>query len=237
MIEYIFNISICIVFALISYKLKILDALGSLSAGIIGLIILLTKGWRWFILLLIFLSLGAVVTKYKQDFKRKRLKERAARRAANVLANGIVPTFLAIISLKHDLTIPFISSIAVAFSDTLASEIGVLSNNAYLITNLRKVEAGTNGAISLLGEFIALIGAIVISIFAYFLMKISFYEAILCIVFGLIGCHIDSLLGATFQGRYKGNLSGEDAILTNSDVNLISISITVLISFIVVEMI
>jgi uncharacterized membrane protein len=53
----------------------------------------------------------------------------------------------------------------------------------------------------------------------------------------LVGCHIDSLLGATFQGKYQGTMTGHDTILTNSDVNIISVALTTLLAVVFVEII
>lgn len=235
MIDLVIKAVICIAFAILAIKFRILDHGGTISAVIIGGIILFSQGIRWFLLLLIFLILGVIATKYKENMKRKRLRERASRKAGNVIANGLIPAFLAALSIKYDFSALFVASIAVALADTFASELGVLSDNAYLIINLKKVEPGTNGAISLLGESVALLGAFIISFLGFFLLNLTIYESILCILLGLFGCHIDSLLGATFQGRYKGNIRGEDSILTNNDVNLISIAITTLLAFIIIE--
>jgi len=81
----------------------------------------------------------------------------------------------------------------------------------------------------------ALIGALIISVAGYFLVGLTVTEVFLSILLALLGCHIDSVLGATFQGGYSGSLRGENTIITNSDVNLISIAITALIAFIIVE--
>lgn len=237
MMEIITDTLICIAFAIIALKFKILDSGGTIFAVIIGGVILFTKGLNWFAVLLIFLIFGAIVTKYKRNFKRKRLHEKPARRAMNVIANGLIPAVMAVFSIRYDFSVPFTASISVAMADTFASELGVLSDNAYLITNFKKMEPGTNGAISLLGEIVSIIGAGIISISGYFLLKLTLYEAILCMILGIFGCHIDSILGATFQGKYKGNINGEDTILTNSDVNLISVSIATLIAFVVIEVI
>ena len=153
----------------------------------------------------------------------------------NVIANGSVPAILALFSVEHNLALPFVAAISVAMADTLASELGVLSDKAYIITNMKPVKPGTNGAISWLGEGMALIGALIISVAGYFLVGLTVTEVFLSILLALLGCHIDSVLGATFQGGYSGSLRGENTIITNSDVNLISIAITALIAFIIVE--
>jgi len=232
-----YNIAIdaafCIIFAIFVLKFKILDAGGTLFATFIGAIIIFTQGIRWFLLLLIFLIAGAIATGYKTNFKRKRLQEKTRRKTMNVIANGIVPTMIAIFSVKGDYSFLYASAIAVALADTMASELGVLSDKAYLITNLKRVQPGTNGAISLYGELWALTGSTLIAILSIPLLGLKWIYAIGVIAIGMLGCQIDSVLGATFQGKGKGNITASDALLTNNDVNLISISLSTLIAYII----
>jgi len=235
MIEEAIKLAVCLAFAMVSIRYKMLDFAGTLMALIIGLVILFVGGIGWFVLLLLFFVLGSLATKYKHNLKRRRLHERYGRKAMNVIANGSVPAVLALFSMDYNLALPFVVAISVAMADTLASELGVLSDKAYLITNMKRVKPGTNGAISWLGEGMALLGAIIISMGGYFFVGLNGYETILSIFLAFLGCHIDSVLGATFQGGYRGTLKGENTVLTNSDVNLISITITALIAFIITE--
>lgn len=237
MTDLIIKIIICASFAFLVYKYKVLDIGGAIFATLIGAIILFIKGIEWFLLLLIFLIVGTVATEYKANFKKKRLQEKARRKTMNVFANGIIPTFIAIFSIKIDLSFLYSAAISVALADTLASELGVLSNNAYLITNFKKIEAGTNGAISLYGEIWAFIGSIIIAIFSYFLIHLSLFQSFIIVLIGMLGCQIDSLLGATFQGKGKGNIISSDALLTNNDVNLVSIAMSTIIAFIIMTII
>jgi len=242
--DYIVDVSIkmviCIVFALVSLRYKILDTTGTAAALAIGIVILFSAGIEWFAILLIFLILGILSTKFRYGYKeRKRLHERGngMRKARNVMANGLIPAVAALSALifsPDKMIIPFTVAIAVATSDTFASEIGVLSDRVYLITNLKKTEAGTNGGISLLGEGASLLGASVIAISAFFLVGMELKWLVFSIIMGFVGCQIDSLLGATLQGGEKGREDQlpSDAVLTNSDVNLLSISIASLIAFI-----
>jgi len=235
MIEEVAKLTVCLAFAMVSMKYKVLDVAGTLMALIIGLIILFMGGIGWFTLLLIFFILGSLATKYKHNLKRRRLHERYERKAMNVIANGSIPAILALFSTEYNLALPFVASLAIAMADTLASELGVLSDKAYLITNMKRVKPGTNGAISWLGEGMALLGATIISMAGYFFVGLNGYEILLSIILAFLGCHIDSVLGATFQGGYRGTLKGENTLLTNSDVNLISITITSLLAFIIME--
>ena len=236
----VINILICLVFALISLKYKILDFKGTLAAAFIGIIILFSTGIEWFILLLLFLVFGILATKFRYGYKeRKGLHERGngMRKASNVIANGIVPAAVALFALKFSpekMIVPFTVAIAVATSDTFASEIGVISDKVYLITNLKKTEVGTNGGVSWLGEAASVLGAAIISISAFILVGMEPKWVVFSIIMGFVGCQIDSVLGATLQGGVKSREEQlpSDAVLTNSDVNLLSISISTLISFI-----
>ena len=234
------DLLICAVFALISLRYKVLDSKGTTAAVIIGLIILFSTNLGWFALLLIFLILGISATKFRYGYKeRKGLHERGngMRKTSNVIANGVVPAAIAFLSLvfaPEKMAVPFVAAIAVATSDTFASEIGVVSDKVYLITNLKKTDAGTNGGVSLLGEGASLLGAFIISLSAFFLLGMEFRWVVFSAVVGFVGCQIDSLLGATLQGGEKGreDQMPSDAVLTNSDVNLISIAIAALIAFV-----
>ncbi|MCD6473460.1 MAG: DUF92 domain-containing protein [Thermoplasmata archaeon] len=234
MIDLAIKAAICIAFAAIVYKYKALDIGGTLFATFIGAIIIFLQGISWFLLLLVFFITGTVATGYKVNFKKRRLQEKARRKTMNVIANGIVPTIVAIFSIENDFSFLYASAIAVALADTLASELGVLSDKAYFITNFKRAPPGTNGAISLYGEVWALIGSLIIAIFSIPLLHLEPSYALGVVIIGMLGCQIDSVLGATFQGKGKGNIVSSDTLLTNNDVNLISISISTLIAYIVI---
>lgn len=234
------KLAVCLLFGVLSLRFSLLDRGGTLTAVVVGLLIIFTGGLAWFALLIVFLVLGVGVTRFRFGYKERRgLHERGngMRRARNVLANGLVPAVLAVLTLSFTpdkVAVPFTVAIAVATSDTFASEIGVLSDQVYLITNLRRVEVGTNGGVSWLGEGAALLGTGLITLAAVPLLGLSGGWALFSLVVGFLGCHVDSLLGATLQGGEKGGEAQlpADAVLTNSDVNLISISIAALAAFI-----
>ena len=93
--------------------------------------------------------------------------------------------------------------------------------NPISLRTFKPVEKGTSGAISLFGTFSALIGSMLIGIFATFgfsLLNINIAELGLEVTHafqmvtlgGFIGSLIDSILGATVQGVYYSHeLKGE----------------------------
>src|SRR3970282_2865843 len=95
-------------------------------------------------------------------------------------AHGRAPVFLAGLSFLETPWFPrsvsgliYISVLAVAGADTLASEIGVLSPNAYLFLTGRKVPPGTNGAVSVLGQLCALGAALYTAIFGWVFLALN----------------------------------------------------------------
>jgi len=145
---------------------------------------------------------------------------------------------------------------ACCLGDTLASEIGVLSKSPpLLITTLKRVPPGTNGALSLLGTLASVAGGAIMGLTfaatlftenaecrtAALLLELVWYGSLA----GLVGSMIDSLLGATIQRtRYAVDsklILPDDApddigekvkvvsglnILTNNQINLLSSILT-----------
>ncbi|MFW5927709.1 MAG: DUF92 domain-containing protein [Thermoplasmatota archaeon] len=239
---------ICSVLAILTYRRGMLNKGGSLTAWILGIIIGLEGGLLWIFLLLIFLFSAFLATKYKFKVKLKRgVQEgkKGERGAINVIGNGIIPVMIAILKNPGGLfnygvfdenlaLILFITSVSAAAADTLASEMGLLSDKTYLITNLKRVKPGTNGGISIYGEIWSFIGSAYTFLIAFTLFTVlngkpfSFPIAILGILFGFMSCQIDSILGATLERKNY---------ISKSTVNLTAISITVTIFGVILWMI
>ncbi len=224
----------------LSYRLGFVDISGLISAFFVGFTVWYTGGVAAFTVLLFFFISSGIATKYKYRAKmRKNVAQEAKGKRSwkNVFGSGIIPMMFSIgifvsqrlaevgavsPSLAFWMFGGFIGSVATTSADTLASEIGVFSKRKpRLITNLRrKVPAGTIGAVSLLGEGVALfagaaIGTIV-SLYALFtpgLVPVTSSAEILLIfplsvLTAFIGCNLDSLIGAVFQNRYVCEICG-----------------------------
>lgn len=104
--------------------------------------------------------------------------------------------------LKADMfIIAAIGAIATANADTWATEVGTrFRTKAYLITNRKEVEIGTDGAVSLPGTIAATLGAFFIAGLALFFDKnFLILSSVSIFLGGLVGTFADSHLGATFQ--------------------------------------
>lgn len=200
-----------VIIGLLTYFRGALDLLGSIFMVVMCIIIIFTAGINWLILIIVFLLLGFLTTKYKHEYKKEIGVYEGTRSAKNVISNGIVPFVMAAFGNYAG----FIGSIATATSDTLASEIGVLDKAPRLITTFKKVSPGTDGGISPLGTAAGILGAGIIGFFAYILgiTPDPFSAMKIAIIAGTFGCFIDSVLGAVLESRNY---------ITNEHVNLLA---------------
>lgn len=191
----------------VTYQRKSLDLLGSLIMIFMGVTIIFSAGVNWLILIVLFLILSLFATRFAKPYKSELGEYEGTRTAKNVISNGLVAFLMAAFGGYYlPLAGGFIGAIATATADTLASEIGVLQEPR-LITTLKKVPAGTDGAISILGTAAGIVGAGVIG-FASFLLGIMPDPLIaikIAVISGTAGCFIDSILGAVLERRHYIN--------------------------------
>jgi uncharacterized protein (TIGR00297 family) len=162
----------------------------------------------WPLLALLLLTFGA--TRYGRRRKESlgTAESRRGRRASQVAANLGVAVLAGIpLSALHVLNpetfsrraalVAMIAAMAEATADTISSELGqVLGGEPRLITSLRRVPAGTDGAISLVGTLLGCLGAAAIVGVGALTLSVSRTEALAALAGGVAGLFIDSLLGA-----------------------------------------
>lgn len=215
MINWVYVILLFIL-GFITYYRKSLDMFGSAVMIIMGVIIIFSAGTNWLLLIVLFLVMSLIATKFSKKYKMSLGEFEGRRTSKNVISNGVVACFMAAFGGYY---LPFvggfIGAIATATADTLASEIGVLDQNPRLITTLQKVDPGTNGAVSVLGTAVGIIGAAIIGVAAYFLgvMTNPLLAILVSVISGTVGCFMDSILGALFENRH---------LITNEHVNLLA---------------
>src|SRR3970282_2184947 len=175
------TVVLCAVLSALAYAKSVLTWDGSVAAFAVGLVIGVLGDLTWLLLLLFFLLSSFLATRYRFALKEAMGVQEGARgerRAANVLANGFAPMAVAVLSALDLEALPkgvsgilFLSALASAGADTLASEIGVLSRRVRLITTFEKGPPGTDGGISALGELCALGAALYTAVVGWFALS------------------------------------------------------------------
>ena len=153
--------------------------------------------------------------------RKRRLNVRddtRGRTAAQVVSNLGIAGVCALAAMASRAPGAFLLAVAAALAeaaaDTVSSEIGeATGRDAVLISTLRRVPAGTDGGITLIGSCAGMLAALLVCRVAFwqpFFDSRAFLLAWTCGVFGVV---CDSFLGATLE-RHR--------ILANNGVNFLS---------------
>jgi len=204
-----------------SYRFRLLNGSGAVAGGLFAFSLVGLGGWTWIAPAVVFFLLSSLLS----HLPSRRRAEAAARAvkgnvrdAGQVLANGGVAWLLLLlyaIDPRPAWYLAYLGAFAAAAADTWATEIGTLSRRMpRLITTGRRVPGGTSGAISITGSLGALAGAWSVGISAVAFLPemapgIQPWAAFgLVVSAGTAASFIDSLVGATLQGRYRDPASG-----------------------------
>jgi len=185
------------------------DRSGAAAGVLLGTTIWAFLGWRGFLLLFAFFVLGTLATKfgYQQKAAAKLAQEQGGRRGAgNALAKTSVPALAAVFAATTAEPVLFALALAGAFAtaaaDTCSSEIGqVIGRRTFLITTLRPVPRGTEGAVSLEGTLAGVAASLVVGGLGYAVGLYSALGVALVAVAALVATTLESLVGATLEKR------------------------------------
>eukprot|EP00613_Pedinella_sp_CCMP2098_P007444 CAMPEP_0171595884 /NCGR_PEP_ID=MMETSP0990-20121206/1602_1 /TAXON_ID=483369 /ORGANISM="non described non described, Strain CCMP2098" /LENGTH=231 /DNA_ID=CAMNT_0012156953 /DNA_START=474 /DNA_END=1169 /DNA_ORIENTATION=+ len=201
---------------------SMLTATGVLSAWVLGSILWATLGWQGWSVCVVYLLAGSMVTKVKMTEKTELgiSEGRGGRRGPeNVWGSAATGALCALATQRWPaqrslLVLGFVASMSTKLSDTFQSEIGkAYGKRCFLITSLKPVPRGTEGAVSLEGYLAGIVGSLVIAVVAAALRLIDLKSVGITAIAALIATTSESLIGATFQDNVKW--------LTNEVVNFI----------------
>jgi uncharacterized protein (TIGR00297 family) len=207
----------------VSFAIGTASVAGMLTGVVSALLAVVLGGVGWFLTLMSFYAIGGLASKYRFDEKAARgvaQENEGARGTGNVLANSAVALAAVVgYAAAPHLAVPaapfgfaFAGATATAMADTLSSEIGGLFDGPRLVTTLRPVEPGTDGAITWQGELAGLSGALLVGALAAggapLLDPVTpggLAAAGAVVAAGVAGMTVDSLLGALIEGDRVGN--------------------------------
>ncbi|WOD38752.1 TIGR00297 family protein [Nodosilinea sp. E11] len=208
---------------------KLLTPAGYIHAWGLGVLIWGCLGWRGYTVMMAYFLAGSAVTRLgKAQKEAAGIAEgrSGARGPENVwgsaLAAAVCASAIALFSVLNTtaqanlwiplLALAYVSSLSTKLSDTTASEVGkAYGQRTFLITTLKPVPAGTEGAVSLEGTLAGVVGSAVIALVGWGVGLISPGGIAICLIAALIATTLESLIGATLQTRL--------AWLTNEMVN------------------
>jgi uncharacterized protein (TIGR00297 family) len=193
---------------------KLLTPAGTINAWGLGVVVWGTLGWRGYGVVLFYFLVGSAVTRIGMAQKEAEgiaEKRGGARGPENVWGSAFTATIcaLGVAAIKFGwldpgweslLILGYVASFATKLSDTTASEVGkAYGKSTFLITTLKPVPRGTEGAISLEGTLAGIVGGILISLVAYSLGLITSQGIIICTIAAFVATNIESVIGATLQ--------------------------------------
>lgn len=207
-----YALAVNLVLAVLGWLARSVSISGMIGGFFLGSLLIVFGGWELYLLLIVFFVLGSGTTKlgYRRKAERGLAQEGGGRRGfTHAWSNVGVATLLAIAAAYSSrielLWIAAAASLATATADTVASEIGqLLGRRAFLPFSFRRVETGTEGAISIEGTLAGAAGAVIVAVIATWAFGHRFGFAVHPPgkVFGVIalaaiaGSYIESLAGS-----------------------------------------
>lgn len=197
----------------LAQRIPLLTPQGWVHAGILGTILWGCLGWRGWLTVVVYLALGSAVTRLGLAQKQKQglAEARGGQRGpANVWGSALTGTVIALligagVGPQQLLLIGFAGSFAAKLADTFGSEIGKRwGRTTVLITTLRRVPPGTEGAVSMEGTLASAAGSVLMVLVMAALSVLTSPQAIILVtVVGFIATLLESLLGALAQDRFN----------------------------------
>lgn len=205
----LWGLVVTVPFTVLALVTQSVDRSGAFGGALVGTLLYTVAGWRGFLLLTLLVTVGVGVTRLGQSRKIALgiAQERDGRRGAgSALANtgiAVACAFLAVATPFRDVFIvAMVAAFATALFDTTATEIGkAFGRRHHLVTTLRSVPAGTNGAVSLEGTTAGVIAASSMVLLAGAVGVITLSGVISAVVGAFVGSMVESLAGALLGVR------------------------------------
>jgi len=203
------GLAVNVALAAAAYAARGVDRSGAAAGILLGTAIWGFLGWRGFLLLFLFFAIGTAATKFGYEAKRAaRLEQEGGGRrgARNAFAKTTVPALAAVFAATTGEPVLFSLAVAGAFAtaamDTASSEVGqVIGRRTFLITTLRPVPRGTEGAVSLEGTVAGLVAALAVAAAGRWTGLYPGLGVVAVVAAAFVATTLESLAGATLEKR------------------------------------
>ncbi len=192
---------------------------GALAGAVVAFTLYVTAGPGGFVVLVTVFVLTWLSTRlgYARKQRLGMAEHVRGRSAVQVLANlAVAAACGAAAAATHHrvLLVAVVAALAEAAADTVSSECGeALTDQTYLVTTLRRVAPGTDGAVSLPGTAAGIAAAFIVAAIAAATHVVPWPALLPIGIAGVLGTVVDSLLGATLERR---------GMIGNNGVNFVS---------------
>ncbi len=208
------GVLVCAMLGVAAYKEKKIDKAGAILGVVLGAIIYVSLGIEGFVIMFFFIMLAVVATSISA-YNHGEPAGYGTRGAGNTFANLGPAALFALFSLMASdpfvFNIGFCASLGAALSDTVSSELGRGAREKPVdIRSWERVEAGSNGAISVRGTALGILAALFMGVSAANMELVTIPGALAVIIGALAGNLADSWLGSAFEN---------EGALTNNQVN------------------
>jgi uncharacterized protein (TIGR00297 family) len=220
-------LAISIFFSLAAWRLKAATPLAAVCGGLICFSITTLSGrpdgpspfHSGLAPLIVLFVLTLEATRLGRDRKASRglAEDRKGRNAAQIIANLGVAAWASdyMYSFFHHLPhgwqrpyivaafqAPMLAALAEATADTVSSEIGqAFGGTPFLLTTLRRVPPGTDGAISLNGTLAGIASAAIIAATGAPALGMNLHKCLIAFIAAVAGLFFDTTLGATIERK------------------------------------
>ena len=208
--EYLLSFIACIFMALFAYFKNKLTKKATILSLIFGIMIIFAGGYRSFLLLMflfLMVTISGSINRKKREEITEGIHEKSGKRDhIQVFSNLFIATLSLVlysVTKNEILYITYACVIATSLADTLASDLGILSNETPRnIVNGKKSEKGLSGSITVLGLLCSLFGSMLIAFLFFLLNDMRSDVFYLVAAVGFFGSIIDSVYGS-LQVEYR----------------------------------
>ncbi|ERN42944.1 putative membrane protein [Rubidibacter lacunae KORDI 51-2] len=216
---------------------QLLTLAGIVHAWILGVLVWGTLGSSGYAILAAYFILGSAVTRV--GMARKEAAGIAegrsgARGPENVWGSALTGALCAVgvglvdglhgdRAIASLLILGYAASFSTKLSDTVASEIGkAYGRRTFLVTTLKPVPPGTEGAVSLEGTLAGIVGSLAIAGVSWGVGAIDLWGVLWCAIAAFVATTVESAIGATIQAKVTW--------MTNEVVNIINTTVGALVA-------